>query len=98
MRQQKVHQGLHNFVMALSDGKDRNDQLAQMLGKSIEVLIEQADSIRQLAVICLIYLSSDSFISDAAKIASNLGAGEEALREFAKQKFGHILDEFKSES
>lgn len=86
-RQQKVHLGLQNFAKALSDGKDRNDQLAQMLQKTIEVTIEQADSLRQLAIISLIYLSSDSFTTDAAKIANKLGAGQEALREMLKQKF-----------
>lgn len=98
IRQQKFHQGLQNFTRALAEGKDRNDQLAQMLSKTIAVTIEQAEALRQLAVICLIYLSSDSFTTDAAQVANKLGAGEEALRELMQQKFGDVLNNKRSES
>ena len=95
-RQQKVHAGLHSFTKALSDGKDRNDQLAQMLQKTIEVTIEQAEALRQLAVISLIYLSGDTFAGDAAGVANKLGAGKEAIRELFRSKFGKNFEDLGS--
>lgn len=87
-RQGSVNDGLENFVSALADGKDRNDQLAQMLLTLIKIVQEQADALKHLSSIALVYLAGDNFTSDAAQVANKLGAGSEAVKEMFRQKMG----------
>lgn len=87
-RQKMVDDGLGNFVKALADGKDRNDQLAQMLLTVVKVVQEQAGALRHLSSIALVYLAGENFTVDAAQVANKLGAGDEALKELFRQKMG----------
>ena len=87
-RQKNVSDGLENFATALADGKDRNDQLAQMLLAVVKIVQEQADALRHLSAIALVYTSGDSITTDAAKAAARLGEGSEALKEMWRQKMG----------
>ena len=87
-RQKKVNDGLENFVTAFADGKDRNDQLAKMLLTVVRIVQEQADALKHLSAIALVYTSGDGFTSDAAKAAVRLGQGSEAVKEMFRQKMG----------
>ena len=87
-RQKRVDDGLNNFAKALADGKDRNDQLAQILLTVVKIVQEQAGALRQLSSIALVYLAGENFTTDAAKVANKLGAGQDAVRELFRQKMG----------
>jgi hypothetical protein len=88
MEQQKCEQGLDNFIKAVDDGKTSNAQLGKMLRTMARVQKEQANALRQLCMVALVYTSGGSLSSDAAKVACNLGRGQEAIQEILKEKFG----------
>ena len=85
---ERAERGLPKFVAAVEDGKTSNEQLGQMVRVMAKNLVEQAGAIRQLGIISLIYVSSDSFTTDAAKVAGSFGKGDEAIRALFKAKFG----------
>jgi hypothetical protein len=84
--QKRAEDGLANFVKAIDEGKTSNEQLGQMLRTVVRVQREQAGSLRQLAMVALIYSAGGDLTSDAAKVACNLGAGQEALQEMFRAK------------
>ena len=60
--------------------KDRGFSQEGMLEKVIEVTAIQAQQIKNLALVALLYTQSDSFDSSVAMMMVKMGRGEEALQ------------------
>lgn len=84
----KSAQGLPRFVEAIDAGKTSNEQLGQMVRVLAKTAAEQARAIRQLSTFMMILVSSQDFDKAATEAAIKTGKGDEAIRAFARTKFG----------
>lgn len=85
-RTEKQYAGLVKVIPSLEPGC-LEANLTHQLKTCMQVQAQQATIIRTLLMIALINVSSDDFTSQVAKLATKFGKGDEAFREFVKQKF-----------
>jgi len=78
--------GLEKFINNIDDAEMSKENIRQKLKTLMKVEKEQISIIKQFLLINLIYVSSDTFTTDAAKLTMKLGRGEEALQAMFKAK------------
>ncbi len=88
---EQTAKNMPKFIEAVDQGKTSNKELAQMVRTLAKVAGKQAETMRQMSVFMLVLVSTQGFDSAAAELAIKLGKGDEAIRQFAKNKFGSAL-------
>jgi len=81
----KIQQGQQKFKAALEKGITPEDG-PKIMKTTVRDLSVLAGQIHKLSSVLMLYVMSDDFVPDAAKIASRMGYGEEALKEMFNQK------------
>lgn len=77
----KVSSGLRGM-------KERGFTEQGMIDKVVEVSALQAEQIKAISTIVLIYVANNNFDGDVAHLLNKFGRGEEALQQMFKNKFG----------
>lgn len=79
--------GLDKAIEALERGvNDATEE--KFLATSLKIIRAQDAVIANLAAVAAVYLGSDTFTTDAAKVANKMGLGQEALQQLFRNKFG----------
>lgn len=88
-RQQR---GIPQLIAACdTDEKQRElrpDQIADLLYKVLKIQQDQAEMLSKAQAVILLMTLDENFDAAMSKIALNMGMGPDALRAFAKAKFG----------
>jgi len=88
----RIQQGLLKFLQRLEDDNQAKeftiDNLRYMLKISIKSQATVAKNSSQMMAVLLAYVMGDSFASDSAHVMLKMGAGEEAVQELFRSKFG----------
>lgn len=87
---EKSVENLPKFIEAVEQGKTNNEQLGQMVRTLTKTCIQQAKAIKQLSTLMMIMVGSKEFDAMATDVAIRMGKGNEAIREFARSKFGDL--------
>jgi hypothetical protein len=90
----RKQEAIHGAMDTVIDNP-AEENLRKMLRSTMSLVGEQAILINKLLTVSLVYVSSDSFSKDSASVAVKLGRGEEAIKAFAKAKFGGMVNKFK---
>ena len=86
-RSEDQYEGLISVLPSLAtETSDAN--LRHQLKTCMQVQAQQSQAIKMLLIISLVNVSSDDFQKNLAYMATKMGKGDEAFREFVKQKFG----------
>ena len=80
----KSYEGLERLMQTI-DGANEGT-MEKCMTTTMKVLRQQSRHISILSELMLIYMQSDSFDSDVAKMLGKLGKGQEALQQMMKNK------------
>lgn len=78
--------GIKKILPSVIDGSEEN--LRHQLKNSLAINYRQAEILKRLNLLMLIWVGSDEYRTTVAHLANKMGMGEEALREMFNQKMG----------
>ena len=81
--------GLNKFIDNIDNAEMSDENIRKKFKTLMKVIRDQNSMLTKLLLINVVYMQSDSFDADVAKVLMKLGHGQEALQQMLRNKMGN---------